>query len=136
MNPEYFVIVDSSEECTIWVTTGSQNYVLNSGYEKPKPCKAIKIKEVMSPRECVLFEHGNRQHTGRKGEGNHGVWYHLRLIREDVDLKNAVTVAYGDSKQRNVQNKRKFSLSAVRPIYLPDEKGIADNKTSRNTVPV
>lgn len=91
------------------------------------------MEDVRRPRECVFFGHGNVQHAGGGWEINHWLWYHLYLIPKDVDLKDAVTSAYGDSMQRNVQNKREIFLCDLDPYYLSNEKERAADNVSRNT---
>lgn len=53
-----------------------------------------------------------------------------------MDLKDATGLAYNDSMQCDVRNKRKALLGDVNPLYLSDEKEDADYKMSKNTVTV
>lgn len=50
--------------------------------------------------------------------------YHLNLIPEDVELKYAVSFAYGDSVQCKGQKKCEVLPGNAYPLYTSDEKGV------------
>lgn len=107
------VIVNGSGECTIWDKPRSQNNIFYSDVKKARLCKVMKTEEVKLLRECVLFGHGKVHHEGSERKMNHGLQYHLYVIPEDVDLRDAVALAYGDLMYRNVQNKCKVPQNDV-----------------------
>lgn len=61
-------------------------------------------------------------------ERNHYLQYHIHLIPEDVQLKDAVAYAYVYSMQMDVDNKRVLFLSNEHLLYLPHEMEGADDK--------
>lgn len=65
--------------------------------------QVIKMEEGRLPGECEFFAHGNVQHAYGRWKGIHDVRHYLYLISEDVESKNSVPVAYGDSMKCDIQ---------------------------------
>lgn len=82
----YFVIVNNSRECNIWVAPGSQNYLFCDKKEKDKLCKVIKMEKVKLLRVCVLFGLWNAQHVGGGWNGSHRFEHYLYVIPEDDQM--------------------------------------------------
>lgn len=115
---------------------GIKNDVFYSLEEKGKLCEVIKMKRVSFQRGCVLFKHSNLQHAGTGWKDSHGLRYHMYLIPGDVYCNDAVACAYGDSRKRNVQNKRKVPLSDADHLSPSYDKARAYDNTSRNAITV
>lgn len=88
------------------------------------------------PREYVVFKNGNAQHAGGGWEGSRCLRNHLYLVWADVDLKDGAMFVYGDSMQRELQNKREFLLGDLNPLCMSDEKDAADDNEPRKIVSV
>lgn len=65
---EYFVLVNGTEECTIWVAPRNQHYVFHADDEKLKMCKIIKMEEMKLSRQCVYLLQRKVQHAGGDGK--------------------------------------------------------------------
>lgn len=48
-NPGYFMIVNGSEECSIWVAVGRYNFVVGSDEAKAKIRKVMKMEDMSLP---------------------------------------------------------------------------------------
>lgn len=53
-----------------------------------------------------------------------------------MDSKDTAAFVYGDSLQRDVQNKREVLIGDIHSSYLSDEKENADDNVSKNMVTV
>lgn len=58
-SPEYFIIVDRSEECTIWLACGSKNPVFYFDKDMYKLCRVIKKEKVKTTTDFVFFVNGS-----------------------------------------------------------------------------
>lgn len=91
------MILNRSEECTNWVTPGSENYVFCSDKENVKLCEVVKegrgeaAEEVCSlwTRKCAAWECETAE--------EHSLTYHLYLLPENVQFKNAAALSHDDS---------------------------------------
>lgn len=52
------------------------------------------MEKVTFPPNAVFSIRGYVQHAGREWHGKCCLWYHLYLVREDVQLKDAIAFAY------------------------------------------
>lgn len=129
-NPGYFIIMNGSEECTICVTPGIDNYVSYSAENKAKLCKVTKMEEVKLPKKSFFSKHGNAQNAGGGLEGNHALRYSLNLIPEYVDLEDVVAFANRNSTQLERQNEFEVLLGDVYSLYTSDQKKRAEDNVS------
>lgn len=53
-----------------------------------------------------------------------GFRYHLYFIPGNMDLKNVVEYAYGESMKGNMQDKGELLLVCVDPVYTSDRKWV------------
>lgn len=74
------------------------------------------------------------QHAGGTWKRNLGLRYYHYPIPYEMNLKDAVAFVYGSSVQRDVHRKREILLGDASLLYLSDEKKVADDKMSGNTV--
>lgn len=76
------------------------------------------------------------QHADGVWEGSYGLGNHSYLIPGEVDLKDAVSFAYGASMQRNVLNKREVLLDEVNLVYFSHKKDAVDYNMLRSSLTV
>lgn len=62
------------------------------------------------------------QHADDGWKQRHGSRFHLDMIVNDMKLKDVVTIADGDSIQRDVQNRHEASLDDVDPLFMSGDK--------------
>lgn len=62
-----------------------------------------------------------------------GLRHHLYLLLEEVELRDALAIAFGPFLQRKLRSKGEVLLCHVNPLYVADEKEGVDDKVSRNT---
>lgn len=80
------------------------------------------MEEVRLLRQRAFSAYENVLHTGREYRGSIGFGYRLYWISEYVAWNDAVTIVYGDSIKRDMQNKREVLLDDLNPSYMSSEK--------------
>lgn len=76
------------------------------------------MEEENLPRKSVVFEQADVQHAADGWKWHQRLCYHLYLVPEDVELKDAEALVYGESMLIEMQNKRKVFLGDVGLLYI------------------
>lgn len=56
----------------------------------------MRVEEVIISPKAIFIGHDYLQHAARAWEGKYCLWYHMYLITEEMELKDAIYFAYGD----------------------------------------
>lgn len=88
----------------------------------------MKIGAVKLLRVCVLLGWENLRSVREQWKENHGLWYHLYMVFEELYSQEAVEFVYGDQMQCGIQHRREILLGEVDPFCLCEGKyGAGDN---------
>ena len=121
--PGFFIIATGEEGSDIWVKDGSHKIPDIEIKQRRILAHFTDMELINIPPHSVFVGHGHVQHAGAGWTGTENLRYHMYLIPEGHNMKDAVAFAYGWSFRKSTDPKA--SIADVLKMLKIDTGNIA-----------
>ena len=124
-SPGYFTITTASEPISLWIAPGSQKYVHLSDIEKERIAMCLEMELITIPPQSIFVGHGYVQHAGAGWNGSGCLRYHMYIIPDGSNLRDAISYAFGRSLRRKGEI---VSADISEQSNTPPQQQLSDNE--------
>lgn len=88
-SPNFFAVLSRSEGLFLYECLRKHHFIFYRDDAKERMVKILRMEEVITPPDSAFIAHGSVQPFGGEWRENYGLQYHIYLIPEEKQLKDA-----------------------------------------------